>query len=58
MPVEVALEKTEEETFATAQAIKGAKVEKSRPKKLLKISPKIEQIVEGNSSLFIRPNIS
>ena len=48
MPVEVALEKTEEETFATAQAIKGAKVEKSRPKKLLKISPKIEQIVEGN----------
>ena len=50
MAVEVAVEKTEEDSFVTAKKGSEAKVEKSRPKpakKLLKIIPKIEQIVEG-----------
>ncbi len=57
IPVEVALEKTEEETFATAKKVKEAKVEKSRPKpvikKLPKIVPQIEQIVEGKQTYLM-----
>ena len=47
MAVEVAAEMTEESSFARVEKLKPAKIEKSR-KKLPKIFPNIEQIVEGN----------
>jgi hypothetical protein len=47
--VEVAMERTEEETrLARVEKEKPAKIQKSRPaKKLPKILPKIEHIIEG-----------
>ena len=54
LAVGVASEVTEETNLATVQKLKPAKVEKSRPaKKLPKVFPKVEQIIEGSLNDFI-----